>query len=157
MKIDRLYHCINCGIHNYPCSMNEQEKEIVENIKRFIVEVANIQVEEGKINSAKFACMTKEFYGHYLSWNKNTWKKSAKIVYDFYKARKIIEKIQSFDKMFGLNTIGDKYNETLNFFYTYICKNEDIVYGKAPIDLTFEFYPEEALNDVLKDFKTKFE
>ena len=26
MKIDRLYHCINCGIHNYPCSMNEQEK-----------------------------------------------------------------------------------------------------------------------------------
>ena len=101
--------------------------------------------------------MTKEFYGHYLSWNKSTWKKSAKIVYDFYKARKIIEKIQSFDKIFGLNTIGNKYNETLNFFYTYISKNEDIVYGKAPIDLTFEFYPEEALNDVLKDFKTKFE
>lgn len=157
MGINRIYHCINCAIHNYPCSMNEEEKNLVNEIKQYIVEVANIQVEEGKINSAQFACMTKEFYGHYLSWNKNTWKKSAKIVYDYYKARKIIEKIQYYDKMFGINTIRDKYNETLGFFYSYISKNEDIVYGKAPINLTFEYYPEDVLNDILEEFKNKFE
>ena len=159
MKVVRIYYCINCAINGYPCQMNESEELLAKDIKRMIVDVANQQVEKGKINSAQFATRIKDFYGHNLSWNKRTWRRSAEIVYNYYKAKKLIEKINEYKKMFGTGKeiVGADYLSVLHFFYNSISQNKEIDYSQAPIIISFELYPQQVLDEVLLSFKNNFE
>ena len=159
MKVVHIYYCINCAINGHPCQMNQAEESLVKDIKRMIVDVANQQVEKGKINSAQFATRIKDFYGHNLSWNKKTWRNSAEIVHNYYKANKLIEKINEYEKMFGTGKeiVGDKYLSTLNFLYGYISQSKEIDYSQAPVIISFELYPQQVLDDVLLNFKNSFE
>ena len=114
-------------------------------------------VGSGVLTGALFACDVAPFRGHFLSWKKEEWRRSAAIVYNYFKAETLIKCIREYEKRLDKTIIHD-YNGMLEYFYAALSNNEEIDYWKAPgIDAAFELIPQKTLDDKLRRFKELYE
>ena len=117
----------------------------------------NSQVKTGKLNDPIFACSIKTFFGHHLAWNKTSWKRSAAVVYNYFKSKTLISSIKEYEKIFNKEIVHN-YFELLEFFYQSLSTGKEIEYWRAPgIGSAFSYVPEETLNNKLKQFKDLYE
>ena len=158
-RLYRTHLCILCEMGNYPYKGTEIEKSLAKDVKKFLLDEMNSHTKAGagKFYDPIFACSKMPFHGHYLSWHKGTWKRSAEVVYNYYKAEELIKCIRKYEGIVSKTIIHD-YSGLLEYFYNAISKNEEIDFWKGPgIDAAFECVPEETLNNRLRQFKELYE
>ena len=82
----KIYSCIRNEMLGNKYFATPSEKALCRNIKEFLIDTLNFQ-STGNLNDPVFACSILTFYDHKLAWNKDDGIKSAKIVYNFFKAK----------------------------------------------------------------------
>ena len=156
-QINKTYYCILCEMSGFDYEATNALKALARECKRYLLDDLNAQVQEGKINDPIFGCSIKNFHGHSLSWNKTSWRKSAEIVYQYFKASSLIKAIKKYETIFNSKIIYD-YNEALEFVYHAFSTNSEIEWSRLP-SLGKDFYlvPEKVLTDKLNRFKELYE
>ena len=149
--------CIMCEISGYPYEAPKSHKLLAQECKKFLAEVLAAQTKNRKVYDLIFACNNLGFYGHRLAWNKNEWIKSSLIVYNYFKAKTIADKIQSYERIFN-NKIVYNYNELLEYFYKVFNRGESINYLIAPgLGSNFSLVPIQTLEEKEIKFKNLYE
>ena len=95
----------------------------------------------------------RSFYGHKFVWQNGDNDSYAKIIYCYFKANTLIEKIKDYEEI-NKKQIINNFDAVLKFFYENIFEERSIDYNSCP-GTTKEFFsfPKETLNDVLENFK----
>lgn len=156
-KINKTYYYILCEMSGFDYEATFALKELAKECKKLLLDNLNAQVDKGKINDPIFGCSIKNFHGHSLAWNKEKWRKSAEIVYQYFKASSLIKVIKSYENIFGSKIVYD-YDALLEYLYGCFSNNEEIEWSKAP-SLGKDFYlvPESVLIDKNDKFKELYE
>ena len=132
------------------------EKALAKETKDYLLNVLN-GVKGSKFYDPIFACSIESFYGHHLSWNKSSWKKSAEIVYQYFKASTLIKKIKTYESVFNKAIITD-YLGALNYLAEHLLKEDEIDYWQIPgICASFELVPQSVLDKTISKFKGLYE
>ncbi len=156
-KINKTYYCILCEMSGFDYEATNSFKALARECKKLLLDNINAQVDKGKINDPIFGCSIKSFHGHPLAWNKAKWRKSAKIVYQYFKASTLIKEIKSYEDIFGRKIVYD-YNALLEYLYACFSNNEEIEWSRAPsLGKDFCLVPESVLIDKIDKFKELYE
>ena len=156
-KLRMLLHNISCAIKGNPHWGDEKIKDLSEEIKYFALEVLN-SVNKGQYVSDPYRAFQQfKFFKYKLGWSKKEWEESASIVYGYFKAKKIMDKIREYERMFR-ETIIDNYDALINYLAFFIMRKVRINYTNAPgLTSYFIFVPTQVLNEVLTYFKKNYE
>ena len=155
-KKERTYYCILCEMSGFSYNASKAEKSLVKEVREYLLSVLN-GAKGGKFYDPIFACSVMTFYGHHLSWNKTSWKKSAEIVYQYFKASTLIKKIKSYELVFNKPIISD-YLGALNYLVECLSKETEIDYWKIPgICASFELVPQSLLDKTIIKFQELYE
>ena len=156
-KLRMLLHNISCAIKGNPHWGDEKIKDLSEEIKYFALEVLN-SVNKGQYVSDPYKAFQQfKFFKYKLGWSKKEWEESASIVYGYFKAKKIMDKIREYERMFR-ETIIDNYDALINYLAFFIMRKVRINYTNAPgLTSYFIFVPTQVLNEVLTYFKKNYE
>ena len=156
-KFNRTQYLILCEVSSFPYKATTDERAFAKECKKYLLAVLNAQVEDGEIKDPIFGCSIKSFYGHHLSWNKAKWRESASIVYNYYKASKIIEVIRNYESVFKKTIIFDSLS-LLKYLADCFLNNKEINWSLAPaLGQDFIFVPEVTLEDKIKEFEEMYE
>jgi len=156
-KLHFTYHIIACFMRGNPCKADANTKALAKATRDYLLDVLNKQNKGGTIYDPVIASQAFNFFGHALAWNANRWERSADIVYKYFKAKTIIEKIKEYDKVAG-KSIVDDYLALLNFLFCSLEREEEINYDAAPgINENLLFVPTCILKKVEQKFKLLFE
>lgn len=157
-KLHFTYHIIACAMRGNPYKADDKTKALAKEVKKYLLEVLNSQNKGGKIYDPVFACQAFHFFNHQLAWNSRQWERSAEIVYRYFKAKVLIEKIKGYQKMFKDVEMVDNYLDLLNYLYECICGGEPINYSAAPgLTPDFALIPTDILDETLQKFKDMYE
>ena len=155
--MNKTYYCILCEMSGFEYEASNALKSLAKECKKFLLDDINAQVHEGKINDPIFGCSIKTFHGHSLAWNKLKWKKSAEIIYQYFKAAALIRTIKEYESIFNSKIVYD-YMALMEFLYESFSNNEEIVWALAPsLGKDFCLVPEKVLEDKLNRFKELYE
>ena len=156
-RMRMLLHNIACAVKGNPHWGDEKIKDLAEEIKYFALEVLN-SVNKGKFVSDPYrAFQLFNFFKYKLGWSKKEWEQSASIVYGYFKAKKIMDKIREYERIYREKIIDD-YLATIEYLAFFIIRKAKINYANAPgLSSYFIFVPSVALDDVLKNFKKNYE
>lgn len=155
-KKERAYYCILCEINGFPYKGTEVEKSFAKEIREYLLNVLN-GANGSKFYDPVFACSIATFYGHHLSWNKASWRKSADILYNYFKASALMDQIKSYEKIFNKQIIVD-YVKALKYLAECLSKDDEIDYWKIPgICSAFEIVPLSVLDETIEKFKDLYE
>ena len=156
-RMRMLLHNISCAIKGNPHWGDEKIKDLAEEIKYFALEVLN-SVNKGKYVSDPYrAFQLFKFFKYKLGWSKKEWEESATIVYSYFKAKRIMDKIREYERIYREKIIDD-YLSVIEYFAFFIIRKAKINYANAPgLSSSFGFVPSVALDDVLKYFKKNYE
>lgn len=152
-----LLHNIACAIKGNPHWGDEKCKLLAEEIKYFALEVLN-SVNKGPYVSDPYrAFQLFKFFKYKLAWSKKEWEQSASIVYGYFKAKKIMDKIREYERIYR-ETIIEDYLSVIDYLAFFIIRKAKINYANAPgLSSYFIFVPTVALDDVLKYYKKNYE
>ena len=149
--------CIMDEISNHPYKSSNAHKALAKGCKKFLEHSLFRQKETEKNPNLIFWCSKITFYGHHLAWNKDEWLKSALIVYNYFKAKTIVDTIKSYEAIYK-EEIVHNYNEVLEYFYDSLSKNEIIQYESIPgLTSSFTYIPISKLESKLNKFKELYE
>lgn len=149
--------CIMCEISGYPYEAPNSHKALASECKKYLLDVLNPQTKNGNIYDLIFACSNLSFHGNHLAWNKNSWIRSALIVYNYFKAKTLIQVICQYNNVFNDQLVFD-YDSLLKFLYKSISDGGEIDYGNAPgVKSSFSYVPTSTLDDRLEKFKKLYE
>lgn len=147
-----IYSYIRSEIRGLNYNALPSVKALCRNIKTYLLDVLN-RNRKIKIVNIIEACQQVLFYGNSLEWSEKNWLKSAKIVYRYFKANTLVEKVQYYEDV-RQKVMCTDYPALLNYLYVQIASFNEIDYSKAPgITEDFSLIPISALNDVLDNFK----
>ena len=153
----KTYDVIAKVIRGNPYRTDDNRKQLAKNIRQFVLDVLNEKNKGKYLYDAVYASQSFHFYNKQLGWNKNQWKKSAEIVYNYYKAAKLIEIIKSYESTAGKKIVVD-YRALIDYLYTGLTIGEEIFFGSAPgLTSDFNFVPQELLDEKLLEFKNLYE
>lgn len=156
-KLKKTYYYILCEVSHFSYKADSETKQFIKQVKEYLLDVINFQNKGQRMNDPIIGCSVFTFHGHHLSWNKDTWKRSAHILYQYYKAKSLIDKIKEYEKIFKVQIVHD-YSTLLNYFYKCISSGTQINYGLAPgLTADFVLVPPDTLDNVLLEFKTLYE
>lgn len=156
-KINRTYYCILCEMSGFDYETDEPTKKLTKKIKRYLMDYLNTQTKSGKMYDPIFACSIANFYGYHLSWSKNEWRKSAKIVYDYFKASSLIKTIHKYESIFNTQIIHD-YNALLSYLVEKISNSKEIIIDLAPgVSSYITLIPESIFEEQLYSFVKLYE
>ncbi len=152
------YHIIACAMRGNPLNADDKTTKLAIETRKFLLDVLNLQNKGKKIHDAVVASQAFRFYGHQLAWNAKQWEDSAKIVYRYFKAKVLIDKIKNYQKKFKDIEMVSNYLELLNYLYECICGGGPINYNAAP-GLTTDFclMPTDILDETLAKFEKLYE
>ena len=158
-KKNKTFYCILCEMSGYSYDGTRAEKSLAKALRKYFLDEMNSHTKNGRGNYYKplFASDKAPFHGHFLSWKKEEWRRSAAIVYNYFKAETLIKCIRENEKRLEKTIIHD-YNGMLEYFYKALSSDEEIDYWKAPgIDAAFELMDQKELDDKLRRFKELYE
>ena len=90
-------------------------KALCKNVKAYLMSVLNKN--SGKnYENALVACDNELFFGNKLVWSEATWSRSVKIVYRYFKANTLLEKIKDYEEINEVELVND-YPTLLNHLY----------------------------------------
>ena len=157
-KLHFTYHIIACTIRGNPYTADDKTKALAKAIREYLLEVLNMQNKGQWLGDPVYASQAFIFFNHHLAWNSRQWERSAEIVYRYFKAKVLIEKIKDYQKMFKDVEMVDDYLKLLNYLYECICDGEPINYGGAPgLTPDFGLMPTSILDETLQKFKELYE
>ena len=140
-----------------PHKADDKIKALAKAVKEYLLEVLNSQNKGGWIYNPIIASQAFHFYNHQLSWGAGRWEKSSEIVYRYFKAKTLIEKIKEYDKVAGSQIVSD-YRVLLDYFYECFGSDERIDYNSAPgLTENFVYVPTVLLDEILIKFKNLYE
>ena len=150
-------HNIRCAIKGNPFWGDEKIKTLAETIKYFALEVLNSVNKNQYVSDPYRAFQQFKFFKYKLGWSKKEWEESASIVYGYFKAKKIMDKIREYERIYR-ETIIEDYLSVIEYLAFFIIRKVKINYANAPgLSSYFVFVPSVALDDVLKYFKKNYE
>ncbi len=156
----RLYETCKCIMHevsNHPYNAANELKSFARDCKKFLESALFKHKATQKNANLIFWCSKIMFYGHHLAWNKDEWLKSALIVYNYYKAKEITDKIKSYEKIFNVEIVHD-FNLVMDYFYNKFSKDEEIEYEEIQgLTSMFTLVPLSTLNEKMNSYKWLYE
>ena len=156
-RMRMLLHNISCVIKGNPQWGDEKIKELAQDIKWFALEALNMSNKGKYIEDPYKAFQHFPFFKQKLTWTRKDWETSASIVYGYYKAKKLMDKIKEYEKIYREKII-ENYVELIEYFAFFIIRKVKINYSNAPgLSSYFIFVPTAALDDVLKYYKKNYE
>ena len=157
-KLHFTYHIIACAVRGNPYAADDKTKALAKAIREYLLAVLNLQNNGQWLDDPVYASQAFRFFNHQLAWNSKQWEASAEIVYRYFKAKVLIEKIKDYQKMFKDVEMVSNYLELLNYFYECICGGEPINYSGAPgLTPDFVLMPTDILDETLQKFKELYE
>ena len=156
-RMRMLLHNISCAIKGNPHWGEEKIKDLAEEIKYFALEVLNSVNKGAYVSDPYKAFQQFKFFKYKLGWSKKEWEESASIVYCYFKAKKIMDKIREYERIYREKIIED-YLSVIEYLAFFIIRKAKVNYANAPgLSSYFIFVPSVALDDVLKYYKKNFE
>ena len=153
----KTYDTIAKVMRGNPYRTDENRKQLAKDIRKYVLDVLNEKNKGKYLYDAVYASQSFHFYSKQLGWNKSQWKKSAEIVYNYYKAAKLIEIIKSYEPVAGKPIVVD-YRALIDYIYTGLSIGEEILFSNAPgLTSDFNFVPQELLDEKLEEFKKLYE
>lgn len=151
---NKLYEYIRCEMTRAKYNATPSIKALCRNIKQYLLDVLNAESKSNnRINDTVFISSVIRFYGNDLAWNKKDGERSAKIVYNYFKANTILEKIKDYEDIFKKQIVTDNI-KFLNFLYENIRKGLKVEYSLSDsLTPDFALVPEEVLAETLNNFK----
>ena len=157
-KLHFTYHIIACAIRSNPYIADDKTKALAKEIRKYLLDVLNAQNKGQWLGDPVYASQAFQFFNHQLGWNSKQWERSAEIVYTYFKAKVLIEKIKEYQKIFRDVEMVDNYLELLNYLYDCMRRGESINYSCAPgLTADFHLMPTEILDEELEKFKKLYE
>ena len=157
-KLHFTYHIIACAIRGNPYNADDKTKALAKSIREYLLDVLNTQNKGKWLGDPVYASQAFHFFNHQLAWNSKQWERSAEIVYRYFKAKVLIEKIKEYQKMFKDVEMVDNYLALLNYLYECLCGGEPINYSAAPgLTPDFGLMPTDILDDTLRKFEELYE
>ena len=157
-RLHFTYHIIACTVRGNPYTADDKTKALAKAIRKYLLDVLNLQNKGQWLSDPVYASQAFHFFNHQLAWNARQWEKSAEIVYRYFKAKVLIEKIKDYQKMFKDVEMVSNYLELLNYLYESICGGEPINYSGAPgLTPDFALMPTDILDETLQKFKELYE
>ena len=148
----KIYSYIRSEIRGLKYDALPSIKALCRSIKNYVLDTLN-QTRKIKILNVVEACKQVLFFGNSLDWSEKEWLRSAKIVYRYFKANTLIEKIQYYEDL-RQKVMCTDYSALRDYLYKQISSFVEIDYKKAPcLTDDFSLVPIDALNDVLDNFK----
>ena len=149
----KIYSFIRDEFRNRAYNALPSYRALCRSIKTYFLDVVN-KDRKIKFTNATEACESALFFNHSLYWTDKAWPISASIVYSYFKANTLVEKIQYYEEIKQVKMCED-YDELLNYFYYCVSKDIQIDYSKAPsITKDFSLIPIESLEGILENFKS---
>lgn len=149
--------CIMCEISGYPYEAPKSHKALAEECKKYLLDVLNSQTKNRNIYDLIFACSNLSFNGYHLAWNKDAWIKSSLIVYNYFKAKTLIQIVYDYNKIFNEQIVFN-YNELLDFFFKSLFEGTEINYSHPPgVKSSFSYIPTIKFEEKLVRFKELYE
>lgn len=149
----KIYSFIRDEFRNRAYDALPSYRALCRSIKAYFLDVVN-KDRKIKFTNATEACESALFFNHSLYWTDKAWPISASIVYSYFKANTLVEKIQYYEEIKQVKMCED-YDELLDYFYYCISKDVQIDYSKAPsITKDFSLIPIESLEGILENFKS---
>lgn len=156
-KMHFTYHIIACVMRKHPYKADDKTKALALAVKDYLLEVLNSQNKGGKIYDPVIVSQAFHFYNHQLAWGTGRWERSSEIVYRYFKAKILIEKIKEYDKVAGKPIVND-YRKLLDYLYESLGRNEEINYSGAPgITEDFVYVPTVILDEIIIKFQKLYE
>lgn len=152
-RTDRIFSFIRDEFRNQAYNALPSFRALCRSIKTYFLDVVN-KDRKIKFTNAREACESALFYKNSISWTDKAWLNSARIIYSYFKANTLIEKIQYYEEIKQVK-MCDNYDALLDYFYYCISNNTQIDYSKAPsVTKDFALIPIESLNEILENFKS---
>ena len=152
------YHIIACAMRGNSYNADDKTRKLATKIREYLLDILNMQNKGKKLNDAVYASRAFSFFGHNLAWNAKQWEDSAEIVYRYFKAKILIDKIKDYQKKFKDVEMVDNYLNLLNYLYECICGGGPINYSIAPgLTTDFVLMPTEILDETLQRFEKLYE
>ena len=153
----KTYYCILCEVSGYPYKADENTKQLAIALRKYLLETINAQCKSGEVKDPIWGCSRFQIHGHNLSWNSNNWEESAKVLYTYFKAERLVQKIKEYELIYRETIIND-YFGTIEYLYKSLTLHNEIDYWGIPsLGASFEYVPIEALNSVLEKFENLYE
>ena len=115
-------------------------KALCRNVKAYLLSAINES--SGKnYENALIACDNELFFGNRLVWSEAAWLRSTKIIYRYFKANTLVEKIKDYEEINEVELVND-YPTLLNHLYANLS-------GFSEIDYRNNLYFKEPLPDRL--------
>ena len=151
---DNIYSFIRREMTGAKYDATPSIRALCRSVKKYLLDVLNAESKSNnRINDTVFMSSVISFYGNELSWNKADGIRSAKIVYNYFKANTILEKIKDYEDIFKKQIITDNV-KFLKFLYEDISKGLKVEYSRSDsLTPDFALVPESVLDDILINFK----
>ena len=157
-KLHFTYHIIACAMRGNDLKADDKTIKLAVKVREYLLDVLNMQNKGKYLHDPVYASQAFRFFGHSLAWNAKQWESSAEIVYRYFKAKILIDKIKDYQKKFKDVEMVDNYLDLLNFLYECICGGESINYSAAPgLNPNFALMPTEILDETLQKFRDLYE
>lgn len=127
------------------------EKALCKNLKKYLKNKLKIQPSDN-LEGPVFNSATALFNSKMIAWNRNDGARCAKIVYDFFKADTIIEKIKNYEDIYKKEIITD-YSSLVYYLYNEIATKNAIDFEHAPgLSSDFSLVPNNVIFNILENF-----
>lgn len=127
-------------------------KALCRNVKAFLLSTFN-ENSENSYENALVACDNELFFGNKLVWSPAAWLRSVKIIYRYFKANTLIERIRDYEEVNEAELVKD-YPALLNHLYADLSRFTEIDYSnnlffKEPLPHRLV----NSLNEIEENFK----
>lgn len=127
-------------------------KALCRNVKAFLLSTFN-KNSENSYENALLACDKELFFGNKLVWSPAAWLRSVKIIYRYFKANTLIERIKDYEEVNEVELVKD-YPALLNHLYADLSGFTEIDYSnnlffKEPLPNRLV----NSLNEIEENFK----
>ena len=156
-KLHFTYHVIACCVRGNPINADKGLINFALKIREYLLDVLNEDNHSAFMSNAVYASQAFLFYGHSLAWNAAKWEKSADIVYRYYKAKTLIDKILEYNVVAGKQIVED-YIALLHYLSRELENGNNVNFYAGPgLNDGFSYVPETVLLGVIKDFESQYE
>lgn len=156
-RLNLILNYLIFEMNKFPYKGEKEDKEFAKRMMEYTVYVLNRNNRGQPFNDPLLASYQFNFYGHHLSWKKGKAKDSALLVYNYYKADKVIEVIRKYESMFNVIIIDDA-SSLRECIYAALKNNDELNYSSMlGLSSNIVYVPDTALNQVVEDMKVKYE
>ena len=151
-RILSIYSLINEEMSGNVYAGTPSEKALCRSVKKYLLDVLNNQSSNKYINPID-ACLKEDFYMRKLSWGKEHGLESADIVYSYFKAQTIIDKILEYEEDIKQKIVVDQ-SKFLELLFKNINSTDAVNYASLEfVNKGFEATLKRIIGDTLDNFK----